>query len=84
MITTYQVSLINLNSKYISICCGVFFTKDKIKPWAAWFKTKDTQVSLGHFEHEGEAIQAYTDYHEKYYTEILNQIKLKKEIDESK
>ena len=84
MLTTYEVVLIKEHSKYVSSCSGVFFTKDKIKPWAVWFKTEDAQIPLGHFEHEGEAIKTYTDYHEKYYTEILNQIKLKKEKDESK
>lgn len=84
MINTFQAVLINQVSKYTSMCSGVYMTKDKLKPWGVRFRSKDTDILLGHFEREAEAIQVYTDYHEKYYTEILNQIKTKKEKDEIK
>lgn len=80
--TRLQVVHINEISKYHSTCCGVWYTK-ATNQWGARFRpNKEINIKLGFFDTETEAIQVYTDYHEKYYTEILNQFKNKR--DESK
>lgn len=79
MITTYQVGLIKEVTQYVSTCSGVYCRKNQFKPWGAVFHLKELSVPLGSFETEEEAIKAYTDYHEKYYQEILTKIKQKQE-----
>jgi hypothetical protein len=79
MITTYQVGLINEFSQYVSTCSGVYYRKNLFKHWGVSFQIKGFKEHLGYFETEAEAIQVYTEYHEKYYQEILNQIKKKKD-----
>jgi hypothetical protein len=77
--TRLQVVWINEVSKYHSTCQGVFYTKATNR-WMVKFKVKDKpEIHLGFFDTEKEAIQVYTEYHEKYYQEILNQIKKKKD-----
>ena len=76
--TRLQVAHINEISKYHSTCCGVWYTKTT-NQWGAQFRpNKETNIKLGFFDTEAEAIQAYAEQHEKFYTEILNQFKKKR------
>jgi hypothetical protein len=79
MITNYQVGLIKGISQYVSTCSGVYHRKNQFKPWGAIFQIKGFQNNLGYFETETEAIQVYNDYHERYYQNILIQLKKERE-----
>jgi hypothetical protein len=76
--TRHQVAVINQVSSYRSTCRGVFYTQPT-NQWFAKFDAKDIKVHLGFFDTEKEAIQAYSDYHDKFYQEVLTQIKKKKD-----
>jgi hypothetical protein len=76
--TRLQVVWINEVDKYHSTCQGVFYTK-VTNQWMARFRSKDNEKHLGFFDTEKEAIQAYTDYHEKFYQEVLTKIKKEKD-----
>ena len=77
--TRLQVVHINEISKYHSICCGVWYTK-ATNQWGARFRpNKEIDIKLGFFDTETEAIQAYTDYHEEFYINILSQFKKKRD-----
>jgi hypothetical protein len=77
--TRLQVAQINEISKYQSTCCGVWYTKPT-NQWGVRFRpNKEINVQLGFFDTETEAIKVYTNYHEKFYIEILKQIKKKRD-----